>query len=73
MFWLVHDTEKPPLEAKREKAPSSLRQRQTQTDSKFGHKQILLLLETKLILNVTNYQVKVHWFFVFSHDSFYLR
>ena len=26
-----------------------------------NHEQILLLLEIKLILNVINYQVKVHW------------
>ena len=49
------------LEAKTEKAPSWLRQRQTHTDSKFSHhEQILLHLKTKLILNVITYQVKVH-------------
>ena len=61
MFWLVRDTEKSRSEAKTEKAPSCLRQRQTHTDSQFSHEEILLLLETKLILNVINYHVKVHW------------
>ena len=69
MFWLVRDIEKTRLEAKREKAPSCLRQRQTHTDSKFSHKEILLLLETKPILNVIDYQVKVHWLFIFPRNS----
>ena len=57
MFWLVRDTEKSRLEAKTEKAPSWQRQRQTHTDSQFSRKQILLLLQTKLVLNVINYRV----------------
>ena len=69
MFWLVCGTEKSRLEGKTEKAPSCLRQRQTHTDSKFSHLQILLLLETKPVLNVINYQVKVHWLFIFPHRN----
>ena len=30
---------------------------------------MLLLLETKPILNVINYQVKVHWLFIFPHRN----
>ena len=37
MFWVLRDTKKRRLEAKTEKAPSWLRQRQTDTDSKFSH------------------------------------
>ena len=37
---------------------------------KFSHKQILLLLEAKFMLNVINYQVKVRWLFIFPHNSF---
>ena len=69
MFWLLRDTEKSRLEAKTEKVPSQLRQAQTHTDSKFSHKQILLLLETKPILNVINYHVKIHWLFIFPHRN----
>ena len=33
----------------------------TPTQNFSHHEEILLLLETKLILNVINYHVKVHW------------
>ena len=56
-LYIQCDTEKSRLEAKTEKAPSRLK-------IFSHHEQILLLLEIKLILNVINYQVKVHWSFL---------
>ena len=37
------------------------RDKHTPTQNFSHHEEILLLLETKLILNVINYHVKVHW------------
>ena len=46
----------------REKATRNKdRDKHTPTQNFSHHEEILLLLETKLILNVINYQVKVHW------------
>ena len=68
MFWLVSGTMKARLEVKREK-PHLDQGRDKRTRTQNCHKQILLLSETKLNLNVINYHAKVYWFFVFSHDS----
>ena len=46
----------------REKSTESKdRDKHTPTQNFSHHEQILLLLEIKLILNIINYQDKVHW------------
>ena len=61
-LYIQCDTEKSRPEAKTKKAPSwQRRDKHTPTQHFSHHEEILLLLETKLILNVINYHVKVHW------------
>ena len=61
-LYIQCDTEKSRLEAKQRKPHlDEDRDKHTANQNFSHHEQILLLLETKLILNVINYHVKVHW------------